>query len=224
MKERGKDFDLSKEPVTKETIRAIVGECRRMFNVDLPLLKEDFPIERALRIGYTEDGEMIDVDHDGKFTVIPEEIGEWHIFFARNNGENTYSIFLTENLKNKKLIDLNDDYDYSNPNTLVRIRKSEKLSYTCVVDFDENSSFMQMYIAPKAYIGDFASRRFSSLQVKRVEELLRQGFPVGSLDISNVMRDPISNPIIPSEEMAENLLEFMRGITKVERFSPGPFM
>lgn len=228
MKEQGKDFDPLKEPVQNETIRGIVDECHRIFDFKLPLLEEDIPIERELRIGYTEDGELIDVYHDGEFTFLPNE-GSTRIFSIRNKGENTYSISLHENFTNKKLVDLSDVIDledYDDSHDKGELLSSEVLSYTYVVDSDGKDTFMQLFVTPKAWIEErrSAERLTSSLQVRRTEELISEGFPVGSLNISAIMKDPISNPIIPSEEIAKRLLEFMRKITRVERFSPGPFM
>lgn len=214
MKEQGKDFDPSKEPVRNETVGKIVGECHRIFSVKLPFLPEDYPDERPLRIcknasGYGE-GQIITVFKDGKIVMIDEKFDKkYREFLARKNGENVYTIFLTENLRNKNFIDW-DSYVED---------KSGQLSYIHIVDFDGNDSFMQTYVTPKGYS---KAKKFSPLQKERVAELLREGFPVGSLDVSDLERDVLSNPIIPSEEFANNLLRFMKTLTEIQRFSPPP--
>lgn len=223
MKEQGKEVNLPKEQVKKETIKTIIQECDRMFKVELPLLEQDIPIERNLRIGYSGDNQTVTVFKGCKIYIEEgENLGRgWRKFSPRDNGDSGFAIFLTEDLRNRRFIDWDNSYDFSDHEF---IEESEKFSYLYLVDFDKNSFFMQLYISPRGWMEEDKLRQFSFLQAERVEELLRQGFPVGSSNISAIMRDPISNPIMPSEKMANNLLEFMRKVSMIERFSPRPFM
>lgn len=230
MKEQGQEFNPSKEPVKKETIEGIVGECRRIFNIDLPFLKEDFPVERQVRIAYSASGEQISVFRGGRFIIeidgsrIPSVRSRHYDidFIARNTGNNTFSIRLTEDLKSKKLIDW--DRNYRGEHDF--IEEGEKLTYMYVVDSDEKNSFMQLYFTGNVFIAYAyrGPRQFSSLQSKRVESILDQAFPAepgeNYIFTHEARLDPLANPVVPSEPLANNLLEFMQRIVKVSRFTP----
>ena len=212
---QGGEFDLSKEPVTRDTIRALIGEGKRMFEMKAELLDIDqgAKFEDTLRIGYAGDGKRITFHRDSSL-----------FFFERKEGTDE---FITPGEDRCDMMLAVEDLGKASDFEGERI----KLGYLYSVD----SEFLQL--TPFLLIHPLTQTnylmRLRPLIEQKAKKFLLEGLPREERDfvfgqhvdraMGRFMEITLPPPppfqtIKPSEQHARKFLESLRGIKEVKSF------
>lgn len=221
MKEQGQEFDPSKEPVTRNTIREISQECRRIFTEKAEVIGEDperlvLPFRESPRAGNSADGKYISLEIEfivgANSKSISIDGSDWE-----EPALNRIDIEVEEELK-----------DTNNPDAL-----PERFSYMYAIanrrsnDFREGGTFLLLFISPPSGSTWWnMAEKLSFLGKQRANELLSQGIPIDKLETrgsSKLPDSPFYTFIKPNEENAKGLLRSLKTIDKVSVFAQKAF-
>lgn len=222
MKEQGKDFDPSKEPVTKDTICKINNECKRLFETLGRSVGEPDLIRGGLVFGERESEKYMVRDmyiakgttHDPKYL---------------NPGEDGYSISFPGH--GERIIDDEDFHTGIFPDFFYHINGEgflmgaiaprHSISYFSGSGIKRRNISLpdEFPIGPKT-MTEYKRKYPSVIRVaaRMVEEFSSQGVPIetkSDFDYPGaqiVLRGEMPSPIRPNESQAENLLRSMKSL------------